>query len=280
MESTRRQVNQGQGEPPAPPPKARPAKPEPRGYRHDGADRQPQMPSVGPLPESGVVVSTKQSSGASAIPNGSLARITMADLPPAPQPAGIARLLAICFGGPLLPLRFFWSFARWLWLAVGLIVIGAAALDYLSKLFTGNLPNVTEAFESSPVLEIPSTHPLRFLAAMALVLALTILAWGAAREQRRRLNARAERVRQAMRTGMSSDQIDDEVRAALLAGAPSENFQLATHVHERNRAADAAWLYQLVLEKEPKHFGANYNLGLVYAELEQYDAAEGYCRTA
>ncbi len=277
MESTRHRPNQG--EPTPSPSQARPSKPEQVAPRRDKADGQRQVSPMGPLPGGGIVVSPKQGSGAPMPPN-RWARVSLADLPPVPQPVGIARLLARCFGGPLLPLRFFWLFARWLWLAVGLVVIGAGALDYLSKLFTGNLPNVTEAFESSPVLVIPSTHPLRFLAVMALVLALTVLAWGAAHEQRRRLDARAERVRQAIRAGMSVEEVDDEMRAALLAGATSGNFQLATYVHERNRAADAAWLYQLVLEKEPKHFGANYNLGLVYAELEQYDAAEGYCRTA
>jgi tetratricopeptide (TPR) repeat protein len=207
-------------------------------------------------------------------------RITMTSLPPPPAPRGLARLLSKVFGGPVQPLRFFWRIARWLWLAAGLIVIGAGALDYLIELFTGNLPSVAEAFFDSPVLEIASRHPLRFPAAASLVLLLTVLSWGAAREHRRRLNARAERVRQAIRVGMGTNQVDEEMRGALLAGDSYGNFQLATQVHEEDRTTDAVWLYQLILEKEPKHFGANYNLGLIHAEAEHFDAAEGYCRTA
>jgi hypothetical protein len=163
---------------------------------------------------------------------------------------------------------------------MGLLVIGAVAVDYLADLFTGSLPAATTIFFDSPVLAIPVRHPLRFMAAMAVGLLLTLLAWGATWEHRRRLNARAERVRQAVRAGMSTDQIDEEMRAALAAGDSSGNFLLATQLHEENRAADAVWLYQLILEQTPKHFGANYNLGLLHAELEEFDAAEGYCRTA
>jgi tetratricopeptide (TPR) repeat protein len=170
--------------------------------------------------------------------------------------------------------------ARWLWLAIGLVVVGAVALDYLGKLFTGNLPSVTDAFFSNPVLEVPSRHPLAFLAIMGFFLILTILAWEAAREYRRRVNARAERVRQAIRAGMSVEQLDDEMCAALLAGERGPTFLLATEVHQQNRRTDASWLYQRLLDKDPKHFGANYNLGLICAELEHFDAAEGYCRTA
>jgi hypothetical protein len=177
-------------------------------------------------------------------------------------------------------LRFFWSTIRWLWLAAGLIVIGAAGLDYLIRLFTGNLPSVAEAFFGSPVLEIPARHPRPFIAAAGAVLLLTVFAWGARHEHQRRLNARAERVRQPLRAGMSTRQLDEEMSAALFAGNTSRTFQLATEVHEQDRTADAAWLYQFILEKEPKHFGANYNLGLIQAELEHFDAAEGYCRTA
>ena len=244
-----------------------------------GRERRPQIPPMAQTSQSGLVVAS-EARGVSKTSNAAKPHITLASLPPAPQLTGLTRLLAGIFGGLLRPLRFFWLIARWLWLAIGLIVVGAAALDYLGKLFTGNLPSVTEAFFSNPVLEIPSRHPLRFLAAMALFLVLTILAWEAAREQRRRLNVKAEQVRQAIRTGTSIEQLDDEVNDALLAGDSGPTFQLATQLHEQNRRADALWLYQRILNKEPKHFGANYNLGLVCAELEHFDAAEGYCRTA
>ncbi len=242
----------------------------------DGRPGQSQSPPVSQPPEQA------RAAAENSAPNAAQgrARLTMANLPPAPAPAGLARLLSKCFGGPVQPLRFFWRIARWLWLAAGLIVIGATILDYLIKLFTGNLPSVTEAFFSSPVLEIPSRHPLRFMAATGLVLLVTVLAWGAAREHRRRLDARAERVRQALRVGMTVDQLDEEMRAALLAGDVSSNFRFATELHEQDRTTDALWLYQLILEKEPRHFGANYNLGLIHAETEHFDAAEGYCRTA
>lgn len=147
-------------------------------------------------------------------------------------------------------------------------------------LFTGSLPNISDAFFGSPVLAIPAHHPLRFMAGAGIVLILTVLAWGAEREHRRRLNARAERVRRAIRAGMTTDLIDEEMRAALLAGDLNDNFQLATDIHEQDRTADAVWLYQLILEQAPKHFGANYNLGLIHAETEHFDTAEGYCRTA
>jgi tetratricopeptide (TPR) repeat protein len=207
-------------------------------------------------------------------------RLTLANLPPAPPPSGLARLLSICFGGPVQLLRFFWSFARWFWLAAGLVIIGAGALDYLIELFTGNLPTVAEAFTDSPVLEIAARHPLRFTAGASLALLLTVFAWGAAHEHRRRMNARAERVRHVISAGLNTEQIDNEMRAALLAGDANGNFQLATEVHEQDRIEDAVWLYQLILEQDPKHFGANYNLGLIHAETEHFDAAEGYCRTA
>ncbi len=244
----------------------------------DGRLRQSETTPVGQQPESALAAAENQ---ARSVPGGAAGgRITLAALPPAPSPKGLARLLSLCFGGPLQPLRFFWKIARRLWLAAGLIVIGAAILDYLIKVFTGNVPSVTEAFFSSPVLEIPSRHPLRFMAGAGVALLLTGLAWGASREHRRRLNARAERVRQALRMGMTCEQLDEEMRAALRAGDPYGNFQLATEVHEQDRTADAMWLYQLILEQDPKHFGANYNLGLLHAETERFDVAEGYCRTA
>lgn len=207
-------------------------------------------------------------------------QMTLASLPPAPQPAGVARLFSVLFGGPLMPLRFFWSIARWLWLAAGLLVIGAALVDYLENLLTGSLPSLTEAFFSSPVLEVPSRHPYRFMAGAAVALVLTVLAWGATYEHRRRLNARAERVRQAIRSGLSTDMLDEEMRAALVAGDSFRNFQLATQLHELNRQEDAVLMYREIVEQEPKHFGANYNLGLICAETGQFEAAEGYCRTA
>lgn len=204
----------------------------------------------------------------------------MASLPPAPRPTGLARLVSVLLGGPLMPLRFFWSFARWLWLAVGLLVIGAAAVDYLENLFTGGLPSLSEVFFSSPVLEVPSRYPHRFMAGAGVALVLTGLAWGAAYEHRRRLNARAERVRQAIRSGLSLERLDEEMHAALVAGDSFSNFQLATQLHELNRPEDAAMMYQVILEKEPKHFGANYNLGLICAETGEFEIAEGYCRAA
>lgn len=207
------------------------------------------------------------------------ARITMANLPPPPTPKGLARVFSIILG-PLRPLRFFWPIARRLWLAAGLLVIAAAAVDYLVDLFVGNLPNITDIFFTSPVLEIPSRHPLRFMAGAALVLLITVLALAATREHQRRLNAKAERVRRAIKVGMPTSQIDKEMRAALLAGNMDGNFQLATDIHEQDRIDDAIWLYQLILEQSPKHFGANYNLGLIQAETEAFDVAEGYCRRA
>lgn len=206
--------------------------------------------------------------------------MSMANLPPPPPPRGLTRVFSTCFGGPIQPLRFFWPIARWLWLAAGLIVIGAAAFDYLIDLFSDQVPTITESFFDSPVLAIPVIHPLRFMAGMGLALLVTALAWGATREHRRRLNARAERVRQALRVGMTTNLIDEEMRAALRAGDLNSNFHFATQLHEQDRVADAIWLYQLILEQAPKHFGANYNLGLIQAEMEVFDAAEGYCRTA
>lgn len=244
-----------------------------------GRERYLQIPPLAHVSQPRLVIAPETA----AMPKTSRAakaRVTLANLPPAPQQTGLTRLLAGFFGGPLRPLRFFWLIARWLWLAIGLIVIGAVALDYLAKLFTGNLPNVTDAFFSNPVLEIPSIHPLRFLAIMGVFLVLTLVAWEAAREHHRRLNASAERVRQALRAGISAEELDEEIGNALLAGDSGPTFQLATQLHEQNRRTDAVWLYERILDKEPKHFGANYNLGLVCAELEHFDAAEGYCRTA
>lgn len=245
----------------------------------DGRPGRSQPPPRGGNSESAFVVSGSHPRGAPAAPQRG-ARITMASLPPAPRPRGLTRFFSLCFGGPFQVLRFFWSTIRWLWLAAGLTVIGAAGLDYLLNLFTGNLPSVAEAFFGSPVLQIPVRHPRLFMAAAGAVLLLTLFAWGARREHQRRLNARAERVRQALRAGMSTRQLDEEMSAALFAGDTTGTFQLATEVHEQDRTPDATWLYQLILEKEPKHFGANYNLGLIQAELEHFDAAEGYCRTA
>ncbi len=205
---------------------------------------------------------------------------SMANLPPAPDRTGVTHGLSLLFGGPLMPLRFFWIISRWLWLGVGLLVIGAAAIDYIGKLFTGNLPSLTEAFFSSPVLELPARHPLWSMAVMGLVLVVTVLAWGAAHERRRRLNERAERVRQGIRSGISVARLDEEMRAALVVADSFGTFQLATQFHDKNSQLDALGLYQLILQKEPKHFGANYNLGLICAELEQFETAEGYCRAA
>lgn len=207
-------------------------------------------------------------------------QVSMASLPPAPRRTGWKRLASALLGGPLMPLRFFWSFARWIWLAAGLLVIGAAIVDYLENLFTGSLPSLAEAFFSSPVLEVPSRYPHRFMAGAGVALILTGLAWGAAYEHRRRLNARAERVRQSIRSGLSMERLDGEMRAALVAGDSFRNFQLAIQLHELNRAADAAMMYQVILESEPKHFGANYNLGLICAETGEFETAESYCRTA
>jgi hypothetical protein len=203
----------------------------------------------------------------------------MANLPPPPRPRGLALVLSRFFG-IILPLRFFWPVARRLWLIAGLVVIGTAAADYLIDLFTGSVPTITQAFFDSPVLGIPASHPLRFMAGAGVALLITILAWGAERERLRRRNARAERVRQALRVGMPTAQVDDHMRAALLGGNVNDNFQLATEVHEQDHTADAIWLYQLILQQTPKHFGATYNLGLIHAEMEQFEGAEDYCRAA
>lgn len=271
MESSRRQSNQDQGQLASSPAQAQAPSSAPR--QMSGS---PGYPS-GPHPETAVVV-RNQSGYLPARPQ-KAPRITLASLPPAPQPQGLKRVFSRIFG-PLRPLRFFWRIARWLWLIAGLVVIGAAALDYLIDLFVGNVPSITEVFFTSPVLEIPSRHPLRFMAGAGAVLVVTLLAWGGSREHLRRLNARAERVRRAITMGMTADYIDAEMRAALRAGYVDSNFQLATEIHEQDRIADAIWLYQLILEQSPKHFGANYNLGLIHAETEVFDVAEGYCRTA
>lgn len=242
----------------------------------------PNYPGQRPPSPAGQRAGALAGSQPSRMPNAhqSRPRISIANLPPPPPPRGLARVFAICFGGPIQPLRFFWPIARWLWLAAGLIVLGAAGLDYLIDLFRDQVPTITESFFDSPVLAIPVIHPLRFMAGMGLALLVTAMAWGATREHRRRLNARAERVRQALRVGMTTDLIDEQMRAALLAGDLNSNFHLATQLHEQDRVTDAVWLYQLILEQAPKHFGANYNLGLIQAEMEVFDAAEGYCRTA
>jgi tetratricopeptide (TPR) repeat protein len=205
---------------------------------------------------------------------------SMEHLLPAPPLTGVKRWLSLLFGDLLMPLRFFWIIARWLWLGAGLLVIAAAAIDYLIKLFTGDLPSLTEAFFSSPVLEIPARHPLWAMVVMGMVLVVTVLAWGAAFERRRRLNEQAERVRQGIRSGIPIARLDQKMRAALVAADSLGTFQLATYFHEKNRPLDALELYRLILEKDPRHFGANYNLGLICAELEQFETAESYCRTA
>ncbi len=281
MDSTHRQAQYPQGQS-APAPQMNPTSGGEPGWHPEThpSSEQPQKSQASQVSGPGQPMTPVPTSRMSQTSRETRARVSMQSLPPPPEPTGLARLLSLCFGGPLMPLRFLWSFARWFWFGVGLLVIGAAAVDYLMKLITGNLPSVTEAFFSSPVLEVPSRHPLRFLAVMALILVLTVLAWGAAREHRRRVNARAERVRQAVRGGLLTEQFDEEMHAALAAGDSYENFRLATQLHEQGRAPDAIWFYQLVLEHEPKHFGANYNLGLLYAELEQFEAAEGHCRTA
>lgn len=239
---------------------------------------QPQPSRADHMPESALVVAgTQATRPRKTRPRGG--PIRMSSLPPSPPLRGLSLLFSRCFG-PLQPLRFFWSIARWLWLAAGLIVIAAAAVDYLLDLFAGSLPSITSAFFHSPVLAIPTVHPLRFMAGAGIALIITGLAWGAAHEHQRRLNARAERVRRAIRNGMTTDLIDGEMRAALLAGDFYGNFQLATEVHEQDRIADAVCLYQLILDQVPRHFGANYNLGLIHAETEHFDTAEGYCRTA
>jgi tetratricopeptide (TPR) repeat protein len=278
MESTRQQSNQDQGQLASSSARAQRPSSEPMKQRRPGRPGAAPATPGGQEPESAVVVAKNQASRAPDAPR-KAARLSMANLPPPPRPKGLVRLLSKLFG-PLQPLRFFWSIARWLWLAAGLIVIGAAAADYLVDLFTGNVPTVNESFFNSPVLEIPLHYPLRFMAGAGLALLLTVLAWGATREHQRRLNARAQRVRQAISVGLTTDQVDDEMRAALLKGDLYGNFQLATDMHEQDRPADAVWLYQVILEQAPKHFGANYNLGLIQAEMEQFDAAEGYCRAA
>jgi hypothetical protein len=278
MQTTGRQPNHDQGQ--LSPASAQPHMPASEPMRQmDSRSGQAPLSPTGQNPESAVVMVRNQPSRVPDMPQGR-PRISMANLPPPPRPRGLARVFSKCFGGPIQPLRFFWSIARRLWVAAGLIVIGAAALDYLINLFSGSLPTITESFFNSPVLAIPTRHPLRFMAGMGLALLVTVLAWGAGREHRRRLNARAERVRQALRVGMTTELIDEEMRAALRAGDLNDNFQLATQLQEQDRVADAVWLYQLILEQAPRNFGANYNLGLIQAEMEVFDAAEGYCRTA
>ncbi len=280
MENSRHLAYPGQSQPSVAPSMLQASKMDQGEQMTSGIERRSPPPPTAQISQPELASALGQAKAVLETARETSSRATMASLPPVPQPTGITRLLAGFFGVPLRPLRFFWVIARWLWLATGLIVVGAVAVDYLAELFTGNLPSVTEAFFSNPVLEVPSRHPLAFLAVMGCFLILTILSWEAAREYRRRVNARAERVRQAIRAGMRIEQLDDEMCAALLAGDLEPTFLLATQIHQQNRRNDAAWLYQRLLDKEPKHFGANYNLGLIYAEREHFDAAEGYCRTA
>lgn len=280
METKQRQVNRSQDQP-SQTPQVSPAlmigAAEQRGRREDHLLRER---SAGALARSGPPSASIQTKVNQRAGETVQASISMANLPPAPQLTGLVRWLSLIFGGPLMLLRFFWIIARWIWLGAGLLVIGAAIIDYLGKLFTGDLPSLAEAFFSSPVLELPARHPLWSMAVLGLVLGLTVLAWCAAYEHRRRINEQAERVRQSIRSGISVARLDGEMRAALVAADSFGTFQLATQFHEKNRPLDALDLYQLILEKESRHFGANYNLGLICAELEQFETAEGYCRTA
>ena len=274
MEHRQRQVQPPQDR------SSQPTQAGPGGHHAPGAQQQPSQVLTSPSNRLGPESAAIQLRQEQRVPERTREQVSMASLPPASRPTGLARLMSVILGGPLMPLRFFWSFARWLWLAAGLLVIGAAVVDYLENLFTGSLPSLSEAFFSSPVLEVPSRYPHRFMAGAGVALLLTGLAWGAAYEHRRRLNARAERVRQAIRSGLSLERLDEEMRAALVAGDSFRNFQLATQLHELNRPEDAAMMYQVILENEPKHFGANYNLGLICAETGEFETAEGYCRTA
>lgn len=207
-----------------------------------------------------------------------LQTIGVTDLPPLLPPAGFDRIAHVFFGGFWVPLRVLWPVMRILWLVMGLVVIGAVAVEYVKNLLSGQLPGVTEAFTNSPLLQAPSLYPLHFAAGAGVFLLFTVLSWGAAQEYHRLLNARAEQVRRAVRAGVQVEQLDEMTREMLAAGDGVGTFLLATQVHEQNRSQDAIALYQLVLNKAPKHFGAHYNLSLIFAESEQWEQAEEYCR--
>jgi hypothetical protein len=204
--------------------------------------------------------------------------IGVADLPPPLPPTGFDRIVHVLFGGFWVPLRVLWPVTRVLWLALGLVVIGAVAVEYLENLLSGQLPGVTEAFTNSPLLQEPSLYPMYFAAGAGMFLLFTVLTWGAAQEYQRLLNARAEQVRRVVRAGALVAQLDGKTQEMLAAGGSAETFLVATQVHEQNRPQDAIALYQLVLKQAPKHFGAHYNLGLIFAESEQWEQAEEYCR--
>lgn len=207
-----------------------------------------------------------------------LQTIGVTDLPLPPPPTGFDRMVHVLFGGFWVPLRVLWPVMRVLWLVLGLVVIGAVAFEYVENLLSGQLPGVTEAFTSSPLLQAPSLYPIYFAAGAGVFLLFTVLTWGAAQEYHRLLNARAEQVRRAVRAGARVEQLDEKTGEMLAAGDGVRTFLLATQVHEQNRAQDAVALYQLVLKKAPKHFGAHYNLSLIFAESEQWEQAEEYCR--
>src|SRR5215475_8064910 len=137
MESPRRQPNQDQGQlasssKQAQVPSSRPSRPL----------NGPPASSSFPRPEPTALVVRNQ---AMPMPGAhpKAARITMASLPPPPPPRGITRALSLFFT-PLQPLRFFWPIARRLWLAAGLLVIIAAAADYVIDLFVGNVPTIAD----------------------------------------------------------------------------------------------------------------------------------------
>ena len=207
-----------------------------------------------------------------------LQTIGVTDLPPPPPPTGFDRIVHALFGGFWVPVRVLWPVMRVLWLALGLVVIGAVAVEYVGNLLSGQLPGVTEAFTSSPLLQAPSLYPMYFAAGAGVFLLFTVLAWGAAQEYHRLLTARAKQVRRAVRAGVRVEQLDEKTREMLTAGDGAGTFLLATQVHEQNRSQYAIVLYQLVLKKAPKHFGAHYNLSLIFAESEQWEQAEEYCR--
>jgi tetratricopeptide (TPR) repeat protein len=183
------------------------------------------------------------------------------------------------FGG-LLPLRVLWPLIRFLWIALGLVVLGAVAFEYLGDLFGGNLPGANEAFATNPILQAPTRFPVWSLAGVAGLLVLTVVVWGATHEYQRLRVSKARRVYAGVRAGVRVEQLDEAACAAVAGGASSETFLLATQMHEQDRYADAIALYHLLLKKDPKDFGANFNLGLVFAELQQAERAEEYCRAA
>jgi hypothetical protein len=206
--------------------------------------------------------------------------IGVADLPLPPAPAGVERVMGGIFGGLLVRLHVLWPVTRVFWLASGLVVIGAVAVDYVEHLLSGQLPGVMEAFSTSPLLRALTLQPLYFMGGAAVFLGFTVLVWGAAQAYRRVLDARAERVRRAIRAGVRAAQLDEETWEMLAAGDATGTFVLATFVHKQNRLLDAIALYHLVVKKAPKHFGAHYNLSLIFAESEQWERAEKYCRAA